>query len=504
MPDPAELLSMRDICKSFGVVQANNQVDLSLQQGDILGLLGENGAGKTTLMNILFGSYQADRGTITILGQQVAIHSSADALELGVGMVHQHFHLVPHHTVLENLMLGRPGKGGRLDDTGTRNRLLEIGQHYGLKLNPDTIVSSLTIGEQQRLEIIKALFRKALILILDEPTAVLTPKESEGLFAALQMLAAGGMGIIFISHKLHEVRAVTNRVVVMRGGTVSAVVEDPRAVTDRSLAQMMCGHELTPPERTASHVREPLLKLSGISTKVPNRPLLKGVDLQVHGGEILGIAGVSGNGQRELADVIAGVLSHSEGSIEVKGKIIAKSNPRIMQKLKIGRIPEDRMSTGLVTTLPLSASMILPWITHSSFSHRGILRRKAIRNFTEEMISRFSIHAAGPEARTGTLSGGNLQKVLLARELAFEPEVLLASQPTRGLDVAAAEFVHRQFLDLREKGAAIILISEDLEELLTVSDRIMVMYEGHMLGERNIEEASVEEIGLLMAGAAAT
>ncbi len=247
MPDPAQLLSMRGICKRFGVVQANNQVDLSLQQGDILGLLGENGAGKTTLMNILFGSYQADHGTIAVLGQQVAIHSSADALELGVGMVHQHFHLVPRHTVLENLMLGRPGKGGRLDDTGTRNRLLEIGQHYGLKLNPDTIVSSLTIGEQQRLEIIKALFRKALILILDEPTAVLTPKESEGLFAALRMLAAGGMGIIFISHKLHEVRVVTNRVVVMRGGTVTAVVEDPRVVTERSLAQMRCGHELTPP-----------------------------------------------------------------------------------------------------------------------------------------------------------------------------------------------------------------------------------------------------------------
>ncbi|MDP7140059.1 MAG: ABC transporter ATP-binding protein [SAR324 cluster bacterium] len=503
MSDSDLLLSMRGVCKSFGVVQANQQVDLLLKAGDILGLLGENGAGKTTLMNILFGTYQADQGSISIQGQPVEIHSSADALELGVGMVHQHFHLVPRHTVLENLMLGRPGKGGRLDQTGARDRLEEIGKHYGLKLNPDAIVSELTIGEQQRLEIIKALFRKAKILILDEPTAVLTPKESEGLFSALRALADGGMGIIFITHKLYEVREVTNRVVVMRGGAVTSVVEDPRAVTEGSLAQMMCGHELTPPEKTTSQLRDPLLKLSGISTRIPNRPFLKDVDMVVHGGEILGIAGVSGNGQRELADVIAGILPPSEGKIEVKGNTITQSSPRKMQKLKIGRIPEDRMTTGLVTTLPLFSSMVLPWINHPNFSRLGILRLKAIREFTEAMISRFGIRAIGPEVRTGTLSGGNLQKALLARELAFDPEVLLASQPTRGLDVAAADFVHRKFLELREAGAAIILISEDLEELFTLSDRIMVMYEGCVHGEQSIADASVEKIGLMMAGAEA-
>ena len=501
MSNPDYLLSMQGICKSFGAVQANNNVDLNLSEGDILGLLGENGAGKTTLMNILFGTYQADEGKIVISGRQTTIHSTADALGFGIGMVHQHFHLVHRHTVLENLLVGEPGRMGRLDFSGARRRLLEIGQQFGLKLNPDARVSELTIGEQQRLEIIKALFGDSKILILDEPTAVLTPKEAEGLFDALRALAEGGMGIIFISHKLHEVRAVTNRVLVMRAGSVSAVVEDTKEVTESDLARLMCGHELNPPKKTSSKLGETLLRLSAIKTGSSTHQQLKGINLSVQGGEILGVAGVSGNGQKELADIIAGVLSPSEGSIEVKGVIISKTSPRFMQKLKIGRIPEDRMTTGLVTSLPLFVSMVLPWIRHPLFSRFGVLRRNKILSFTSEMIKRFTIQAKDPEVKTGTLSGGNLQKVLLARELAFEPDVLLASQPTRGLDVAAAEFVHRQFLSLREKGAAIILITEDLEELFALSDRIVVMYEGKIAGERKINDASVEEIGLLMAGA---
>ncbi len=502
MTEPVPLLYMRGICKRFGTVLANNQVDLTLRSGDILGLLGENGAGKTTLMNILFGAYQADAGAIAIHGKPAVIHSSADALKLGIGMVHQHFHLVHRHSVLENLMVGEPGRSGRLNKNWACVRLQELATRYGLKLTPDAIVSDLTIGEQQRLEIIKALFRNARILILDEPTAVLTPKEADGLFDALRSLAASGIGIIFISHKLHEVKSVTNRVVVMRKGKVSAVVDDPKEVSERELAQLMCGHELSPPEKSSSKTGKVLLKLTDISTSDHNRTVLKQISLNVRSGEILGIAGVSGNGQRELADVIAGILQPTSGSFEVNGKMVPKTSPRVMQKLKIGRIPEDRMTTGLVTTMPLSTSMVLPWITRSNFNRHGILRLKEIRGFTHELIERFGIQAAGPEVRTGTLSGGNLQKALLAREMSFEPEVLLAAQPTRGLDVAAAAFVHRRFLMLRDKGGAIILISEDLEELFALCDRLAVMYEGRIIGERSIKEASVEEIVMLMAGVA--
>ncbi len=502
MSNPDYLLSMQGICKKFGAIQANNNVDLNLSEGDILGLLGENGAGKTTLMNILFGTYQADEGKIMIQGRQITIHSTSDALGFGIGMVHQHFHLVNRHTVLENLLVGEPGRMGRLDFSGARRRLLEIGEKFGLTLNPDARVSELTIGEQQRLEIIKALFGDSKILILDEPTAVLTPNESRGLFKALRALAEGGLGIIFISHKLHEVRNVTNRVLVMRAGSVSALVEDTKEVTESDLAHLMCGHELNPPKKNTSKLGDTFLSLSAIKTGGSTHQNLKGINLSVQGGEILGIAGVSGNGQKELADVIAGVLSHTEGSIEVKGEIIPKASPRLMQKLKIGRIPEDRMTTGLVTSLPLYVSMVLPWIRRSIFSRFGILRKNEILSFTGKMIKRFAIQAKDPEVKAGTLSGGNLQKVLLARELAFEPEVLMASQPTRGLDVAAAGFVHRQFLSLREKGAAIILISEDLEELFALSDRIVVMYEGRIAGETKINDASAEDIGLLMAGAA--
>ena len=501
MSDPGSLLRMQGICKRFGAVQANNQVDLNLHEGDILGLLGENGAGKTTLMNILFGAYQADEGKIFIEGRRTTIHSTADALELGIGMVHQHFHLVHRHSVLENLMVGEPSRMGCLDFSCARSRMMEIGLQFGLKLDPDARVSELTIGEQQRLEIIKALFRGAKILILDEPTAVLTPKEVEGLFDALRALAIGGMGIIFISHKLYEVRAVTSRLIVMRAGYVSAVVDDPKEVAESNLARLMCGHELNPPKKTPTQLKNTLLRLSEIRTGSSNHQELKGINLSVHGGEILGIAGVSGNGQKELADVIAGLLATTDGKIEVKGKMVSRTSPRVMQKLKIGRIPEDRMSTGLITSLPLYVSMILPWIRSPLFSRFGVLRRNEIKSFTSEMIKLFAIHATSPDVKTGTLSGGNLQKVLLARELAFEPEILLASQPTRGLDVAATEFVHRQFLSLSKKGAAIILISEDLEELFALSDRIIVMYEGRIVGEREIDDASVEGIGLLMAGA---
>jgi simple sugar transport system ATP-binding protein len=495
------LLAMRGITKRFGPVIANDRVDLTLRAGDILGLLGENGAGKTTVMNVLFGAYAADEGRIEIGGKAVSIRSSADALALGVGMVHQHFHLVPSHTVLENLMVGFPGKGGKLDTKGARARLAEISATYSLDLDADRLVGALTIGEQQRLEIIKALYRGARILILDEPTAVLTPQEATSLFDALRAMVADGMAVVFISHKLHEVRAITNRAMIMRQGQVVANLDDPAAISEPELATLMCGHALSPPVRGSVAVGRELLRLDGVNTAGPTG--LNDVSLALKGGEILGIAGVSGNGQADLANVIAGMVRPTAGQITINGAPIPRPSPLIMQRHGVGRVPEDRMTTGLITTLSLSDSMVLPWINRPPFSRFGILHRDRIRQFVNEQIEKFAIRAAGPDARTGTLSGGNLQKALLARELASDPIVLLAAQPTRGLDVAATEFVHKQFLELRERQRAVLVISEDLEELFLLSDRIAVMYEGRIVDTLPIGQASVQKIGLMMAGRAA-
>ncbi len=491
---------MQGMSKRFGDVQANENVNLVLYEGDVLGLLGENGAGKTTLMNMLFGSYSPDSGRIEIGGKHVHITNSSDALAAGVGMVHQHFHLVPRLTVLDNLMIGRPGKRGRLDRAGARARLEEVGRLYGLNLDPDRVVGDLAIGEQQRLEIIKALFRNARILILDEPTAVLTPQEAEGLFDALREMAAREIGIIFISHKLYEVRAVTNRAMVMRRGTVSATIEDMAGVTEQKLGELMCGQEIKPTVKATKEPGEVLLRLSDVSTK-PHRGLgLRNLSLAVRAGEIVGIAGVSGNGQRQLAEVIDGIRPIHRGTLEVGGQEIKHPHPRYIQSVGVGRIPEDRLATGLIASLPLSDSMVMTRMHASPFSKFGILDRKAIRSFVEEQISGFDIRCAGGGARTGTLSGGNLQKALLARELAFAPSVLLAAQPTRGLDVGAIKFVHERFLELRQNDCGILLISEDLEELFQLSDRIAVLYEGEIMAVLPIAEATVKRVGLLMAG----
>ena len=509
-PGPAPLLAMSGITKSFGAVRANQAVDLMVRAGDVVGLLGENGAGKTTLMNILFGAYAADEGRIEVDGRPVNISSPADALALGIGMVHQHFHLVPSHTVLENLMVGQKGRAGRLDVSGARVRLGEIAARYGLALDADTLVGDLAIGEQQRLEIVKALYHGARILILDEPTAVLTPQEADSLFAALKAMVAaggegtGGMGIIFISHKLHEVRALTNRIVVMRRGEVAAALDDVAGVSDHQLAELMCGREVTPPVRPQATAGEPLLGLRQVNTGGGGRSRLKDLSLEVLGGRILGIAGVSGNGQGELAKVIAGTLKPVSGQIRVGGKPVPRLSPRAMQRLGVGRIPEDRIGTGLLISLPLTDSMVLPFVHRPPFSRFGVLDLNAIKSFVEAQIERFSIKADGAETRTGTLSGGNLQKALLARELSIDPLVLLAAQPTRGLDVAATGFVHEQFLDLRARGRAIVLISEDLEELFLLSDEIAVIYEGRLTDPIAIEQATVRQIGLLMTGAGGT
>lgn len=499
------LLSMRGIEKRFGALLANASVDLELHSGEVLGLLGENGAGKTTLMNVLFGMYSADSGSIEIDGTPVNIARSADALVAGIGMVHQHFHLVSRHSVLENLMVGEPGRGGRLDVESARERLREIARRYSLELDPEALVGDLTVGEQQRLEIVKALFRGARILILDEPTSVLTPQQTESLFRAIRAMANDGVGIIFISHKLNEVIAITDRLTVMRRGRVVAGLDNDATLTRQKLAELMCGHPILPPEKRPMEAGRALLKLSGINVETgpDRRQKLSGITLGVHAGEIVGVAGVSGNGQRELAEVIAGVVSPSTGTIEVDGKTVLASSPRSMQRLGVAHIPEDRMGAGLLTTLPLSDSVMLPLAHKTPFSRFGWFNRKAVRKFVLEQIEKFDIRTEGPDVRTGTLSGGNLQKALLARELALDPLVLVAAQPTRGLDVAAVEFVHHQFLKLRAEGRGVLLISEDLEELFAISDRIVVMYEGRLVGDLDASATTPAQVGLLMAGAQA-
>ena len=501
MNENTPILALRGICKSFGAVRANQDVDLTLYKGDILGLLGENGAGKTTLMNILFGTYAADAGQIEIDGEPVAITNSAAAIAHGIGMVHQHFHLVASHSVIENLMVGQKGKHGMVDRAHAEARLAKIGEEYDLKLAPDTLVADLTIGEQQRLEIIKALFRGARILILDEPTAVLTPQETEGLFKAMRALVEKGMGVIFISHKLFEVREITKRLVIMRQGVVTATLDNTPDLTDQQLGELMCGHELTPPEKPAVKVGRVLLRLTDITAGgTPDRPVLKNVSLEVRAGEILGLAGVSGNGQSQLAEVIAGVLPPFSGEIEIDGEVLDRPSVKEVKARGMGRVPEDRIGTGLVTTLPLSDSMVLPRVNQPPFSRYGVLNRRAIRDFVAKQVEQFRIKTAGVDVRTGTLSGGNLQKALLAREMAWDPLVLLVAQPTRGIDVGAGEFVHREFLDMRARGRGLLVISEDLEELFTLSDRIAVIYEGRIMGIIPVAEATAQNIGLLMAG----
>lgn len=494
------LLEMRGITKAFGGVNANADVALTLRHGEVLGLLGENGAGKTTLMNILFGTYIADAGEILIDGQPVNIRNSADAIKLGIGMVHQHFRLAPRFSVLDNLMIGRPGHRGKLDRTGAIKRLREIEDQFGSRLNPHQPVSDLAVGEQQRLEIIKALFRGARILVLDEPTAVLTPGETETLFQALAAMSKSGFGIILITHKLKETYATANRVLVLRTGEVAGSVQDLSEHTESDLVYMMCGREVSAPTRPPATTGETRLTVDKLETRGHAGMPLKGVSLEVRAGEILGIAGISGNGQGALAAMLAGVLPAHAGSVTITGKQLQRPHPLALQALGLGRIPEDRMTSGLITALPLSNSMVLPRISERPFSRFGVLNNSVIDSFVKEQITRFDIRCSGPRVQTGSLSGGNLQKALLAREIAFNPTALLVAQPTRGLDVGAANFIREQFLNMRAEGCAILLISEDLDELINITDRIAVMYEGRITGTLPVAEATIRRIGLLMSG----
>jgi simple sugar transport system ATP-binding protein len=496
------VVEMKGITKRFLDVTANDAIDFALYRGEICALLGENGAGKTTLMNILFGYYGYDEGEIYIKGERAQLLAPRDAISYGIGMVHQHFTLVPTQTVLENIIIGtNTGKGLFIDEKGAKRRLEELMQRFGLRLDPDALVWTLSVGQQQRIEILKALYREVDILIMDEPTAVLGLAETRELFQTLKILASEGKSVIFISHKLNEVMEIADRVVVLRGGEV--IAERNVADTDtKELANLMVGRELLERvEKTEMEPGEPVLEISDMQVRNDNGlEAVLGVSFQVHRREILGLAGVSGNGQTELSEVLFGVRPYEAGTVKVEGHALKAGEPLEAIRAGMGRIPEDRISTGLLMDLSVEENLILENHGSPEYLKHGLLDFEKIHRYSDEAIRLFSIKTDGRDAEVKSLSGGNLQKIILARELAGEPKVIVACQPTRGLDVGAMEYVHSRLLEAREKDVGILLISEDLDEVFLLSDRIIVFYEGEIIGEAYTKEASREQIGLWMSG----
>ncbi len=498
------ILQMRKVCKRFGPVVANPNVDLESEAGEIHALLGENGAGKTTLMNILYGLYQRDSGEILFQGQGLDFDSPRDAIRAGIGMVHQHFMLVPPLTVTENIILGERTPGPFLGLRSAEARIREIAERHHLAVDPRAKVWQLSVGEEQRVEIIKALYRGASLLILDEPTSVLTPGEVEELFRILRSLVAQGHSVIFISHKLEEVMAISDRVTVLREGRKVATVATAQT-HPRELARMMVGREVIFDVEKGSVDRgDPVLEVCDLGAQNDRKlEALKSVDLKVHAGEILGIAGVDGNGQSELAQILTGLRKASRGSIQVLGNDGTNRSPRDLIRMGMAHIPEDRQRVGLILDMTVGENAVLEVHGEPPFSRWGFLDREAISRFAEELISRYDVKTWGPDAPARTLSGGNQQKLILAREMSKGPRLLVAVHPTRGLDVGAAEFVHRQLLARRAAGGGVLLISTELEELFLLSDRIAVMYEGEIMGVFETSEVSRERVGLLMAGSRA-
>jgi simple sugar transport system ATP-binding protein len=484
------------VSKRFGDLVANEAVDFELKRGEVHALLGENGAGKTTLMRVLYGLTRADAGTIRIEGRPVSIESPRQAILAGVGMVTQHFSLVQPMSVTENLVLGR-ARGMRLDLAAARRSVEAASARFGIAVRPDALVAELSVGEQQRVEIVKALARDCRVLILDEPTAVLVPHEVEALFETLRRLVAEGLSVVFISHKLGEVRAISDRVSVMRRGRMVGTV--PGSTDERELARMMVGRPTFGVARQATFWSggEARLQLHGVSARgAHGLGSLHDISLEVHAGEILGVAGVSGNGQTELAEVLSGMRPVTAGSVLVDGQELAGATPSAVMAAGVGRIPEDRHAS-LVLDLPVSLNLIMEHI--DDFTSGGRLDRRKVDGHARTLIERYQIRAQ-PDDRVATLSGGNIQKVLLARVLSRDPRVVIVSQPTRGLDVGASEYVREELLARRADGAAVLLVSEDLDELLSLSDRIIVLYEGRVVGRMAAAEADPEQLGMLMAG----
>jgi ABC-type uncharacterized transport system ATPase subunit len=499
--EPAAAVEAVGVVKAFPGVLANDHVDFDLQPGEIHALLGENGAGKSTLMNILAGLYRPDEGEIRIDGRPVAFRSPRDAIAAGLGMVHQHFTLVPSQTVTENILLGLDRPRFLLDAHGSEEEIRRLAVQFGLGVDPRAKIWQLSVGEQQRVEILKMLYRGARVLIMDEPTAVLAPQEVEELFRTLRTMSADGRSVVFISHKLNEVLAIADRVTVMRRGRVTAAGIPAAGATRAELARLMVGREMLEVyERTPFTPGEVLLSVRDVEAD-NNRglPALRGVSLEVAAGEIVGIAAVAGNGQAELAEVITG-LRPCHGTVTVGGQRISNRSPRHAIRQGVAHVPEDRTGVGSAPNLSVADNLIMKRFREAPVSRGWLIDDAVARALAESLKDQYQIATPSIDTEARLLSGGNLQRLILAREIETKPALLVACQPTRGLDVGAIEAIHRLLLELRAQGAAILLVSGDLDEILALADRVDVMYEGRIVGSFDARTADIQEVGLLMTG----
>ena len=497
-------IQLSKINKRFGAVHANADVDLDVAVGEIHAIVGENGAGKSTLMSILYGFYAADSGTISVAGKPVQIPDSKSAIELGIGMVHQHFMLVENFTVLENIVLGAEGSWLLNSSLAkARKELKNLSDTYGLSVDVDAVVSELPVGVQQRVEILKALYRGAKTLILDEPTGVLTPQEVDQLFSILRMLKSQGVSVLLITHKLQEVIAISDRVSVMRAGRMVATVDTDK--TDReSLAELMVGRKvLLRVDKAPAQPKESLLSATAVTWRdALGVARLDDVSLELHAGEIVGIAGVSGNGQTELLGLLSGMLPMQEGVVEIEGVRIDQSNsysPRDIRHLSVGHVAEDRHRDGMVGAFEAQETAIMGFQDEPQFNRHGLLNREAIESHCTQLMHEFDVRPVAPKLKSASFSGGNQQKLVIAREMAVKPRVLLVGQPTRGVDIGAIEFIHQQIVALRDSGSAVLVVSVELEEILSLCDRVLVMSEGRIVGNVMAAETDARTLGLLMA-----
>ena len=502
MSDPKYAVEMRGISKRFGEVLANDHISLAVPDRSIHAIIGENGAGKSTVMNILYGFYAADEGEILIDGEQRVINGPGDAIKLGLGMVHQHFMLVEPLTVTENIILGaEPTAGLSIDYRRARARVREISEQYGLKIDPDAHIANLSVGQQQRVEILKTLYRGAQILILDEPTAVLTPQEVAEMFAILRGLRDQGKTIIIITHKLAEVLALSDNITVMRDGKVVGNLPTSEA-TAEGLARLMVGREvLLRVKKDEAKPKDAVLSVRGLTLLgVEGNPILDDVSFEVRGGETLGIAGVEGNGQTELIEILAGLRKATNGEVLLEGKGIDELDPRQRKLRGIAHIPEDRHRRGLLLTFDLAGNSILGVHREHPISGAVLLNKDVIVERAERLVREYDVRPPNITLSARALSGGNQQKLIVAREFDIKPRLVLVAQPTRGVDIGATEFIHRKLIELRDAGAAVLLVSAELDEVLSLSDRVVVIYEGRLVGEVDPKSVSEEEIGLMMTG----
>ncbi|MDQ0195106.1 simple sugar transport system ATP-binding protein [Paenibacillus wynnii] len=502
MSAAAPVVELKQITKRFPGIIANDSISLTLEKGEIHALLGENGAGKSTLMNIVFGLYQPDEGSIEIDGKPVIIDNPNKAIELGIGMVHQHFKLVEPFTVTENIVLGmEPKKGLKIDYKSASEQVRKLSEQYGLQVDPNAKIHDISVGMQQRVEIMKTLYRGADILIFDEPTAVLTPQEIIELMAIMKRLVAEGKSIILITHKLKEIMQISDRVTIIRRGKVIDTVQTSNT-NPNELAEKMVGRGVTfKVDKQAPHVGQAVLKLNDVNSKNKDGiSVLNGLSFEVKAGEILGIAGVDGNGQSELLQAITGLRKIDSGSITMTGKEIANLSPREVIEMNVSHIPEDRHKHGLVLDFTVSENMVLETYYKSPYNKNGFLDKEIINKHAEDLVKQFDVRTPSIENMARSLSGGNQQKAIIAREIDKNPTLLIAAQPTRGLDVGAIEFVQKQLIAQRDQGKAVLLISFELDEIMNVSDRIAVIYEGQIVGEVFPQDTNDQELGLMMAG----